>query len=859
MIAVFVFSACVPAFAQKTKPGRVLLLKSDFVQYRHVDASSDSNGVLLQWEMESESGNVGFYIYRFDEYGKQLVSQIMIPSSAVRASLEPSYGERYELFDPDGQIGSSYEILSLAIDGRRNTTGRIEVRFTDNLEAVSGHSAEYFKDRVKNKPGLDLQRNALLLDKDLQSRVNAAQSTPDLTTQRWVVSQPGAKIAVRKEGLYRVTRAELPSAIFDNSDPANWRLFLDGVEQAINIGGNGDYIEFYGRTADTVESDTRFYYLIKDNIAGKRMRSRVSRPISSPAIAMNYEQTFIKKERTGYDLKILNGDLENFFGRIITPVPVTFSFNLSGIDFTRDKFIFDIKLHGKFANPHVVGLTLNGNSIGSVAVYGQVPYTGSFELQTAYLVEGTNTLEMASLASAGDYSYFDSISVSFARKHVADQNKLIFYTQNYRGAKLDGFTSPNIRVFETTNDADLVQVTNLQIQQNGSQYSVNLLPHRGSVMYAVEDSAILQSPAVTVNNPSTLATTAHDANLVIISDAGFMTQAQAWASYRLAHEPTGFSVEVVDVADIFDEFNFGVLSSASIRDFLGYAKDNWHTPPQYVLLLGDATFDPRNYQGAGYNDLVPTKMVDTIFMETASDEALADFDGDGLAEMAIGRIPARTPDVVTNALAKVTRFETPAMQSFDRGFLCAYDEPRGWDFAAMCQELRDQLPASMPATMVDRLAPNSQTTLINAITINPGKYIVNYSGHGSAGVWFGPSFFSNANVVCTPGPDCIANVDHESIFTLLTCLNGYFISSVDSLSETLLKAENRGAVAVWASTGETTPDVQRDMGVRFYNQLAAGSITRMGDLIRDAKLAIPYGRDVRLSWALIGDPMLKVR
>jgi len=49
------------------------------------------------------------------------------------------------------------------------------------------------------------------------------------------------------------------------------------------------------------------------------------------------------------------------------------------------------------------------------------------------------------------------------------------------------------------------------------------------------------------------------------------------------------------------------------------------------------------------------------------------------------------------------------------------------------------------------------------------------------------------------------------------------------------------------------------MGLRFFNQVSAGNMTRIGDLIKDAKGAIPGGSDVRLSWALVGDPTLKVR
>ena len=78
------------------------------------------------------------------------------------------------------------------------------------------------------------------------------------------------------------------------------------------------------------------------------------------------------------------------------------------------------------------------------------------------------------------------------------------------------------------------------------------------------------------------------------------------------------------------------------------------------------------------------------------------------------------------------------------------------------------------------------------------------------------------------------------------------------MSEAITNSPN-GAVAIWASSGETTPDIQEVMAIRFYSQLGAGSIPRLGDLIKDAKLSLSGGLDVKLSWVLIGDPALKVR
>jgi hypothetical protein len=341
----------------------------------------------------------------------------------------------------------------------------------------------------------------------------------------------------------------------------------------------------------------------------------------------------------------------------------------------------------------------------------------------------------------------------------------------------------------------------------------------------------------------------HAANLVIISHKNFLTQAETWANYRRSQ---GFAVKVIEVSEIFDEFGYGLSTAFSIREFLRYASQNWQTPPSYVLLIGDASFDPRNYQGHGYNNFVPSKIVNTVYMETASDEWLGDFNNDGLSELAIGRIPSRDTASISTVFGKVTNWESSLSNPLSRGALFAYDLPIGYDFEAMSNRLKNQLPAGTSATLISRGQPDASAAVISAM--NTGKYLVNYSGHGALGVWGGTNFFTTTMV-----PQ-LTNASNQSIFTMLTCLNGYFHQSqYDSLSEALLKSPNGGGVVTWASTGKTTPDVQDVLGQRFYQQIGAGNIPRIGDLVKDAKTAVVGGTDVRLSWVLLGDPMLKVR
>ncbi len=812
------------------------------------EAYSDGNGAFIRWQMAVEADNVGFNVYRLSRRGEQLVSEHLILGSKARVGSDPLYGETYSYFDPSGSIGDVYRVESLDASGRRLSSEKVSAAYTSELKTIAGRSSAEFVD-INAKRKQSFVSSDLTLPKDLSSEVEASLLAPDPVNQKVIAATPGVKLGVRTDGFYRVTKAQLQSAGFNvASDPANWQLYCDGNEQAIQVDPNGDFIEFIGKAKETIESDTHYYYLIVGNSAGRRMQTRVSRPVGSTVVSTDYSQTSYYKERIYYINDILNGDAENYWGTFVSPSGGTVNFPLSGIDPNAGNASIVVKLQGFSASPHSVNIEINGQALPTAIGNGTTPLSVVASIPASFLVEGNNVLTMTT-TTTGDFVLFDSISVGFDRKYQAYQNQVWFYTPNYKSANLTGFDSSNIRIFDVTDDGLAVELNNLNITQGSGSFGVKLPPNRGRSYYAVEASAVKNVATIEFNNPSTLSTPNHNAKLVVITYPDFLSAAQTWASYRQAQ---GISTEVVDIRDIYDEYEFGQSSSASIKNFLQYAANNWQTPPQYILLLGDASFDPKNYGGLGYNNLVPTKMVNTVYIETGSDDALVDFDGDGLAELAIGRIPAHTNQEVTAALTKVQTFEQPTMQDLNRGAIFAYDLPNGYDFQGMSTTLRSNLPMSMPSVMIGRGDPNSQTTLINEI--NNGRYLVNYSGHGTATIWADTSFFGPANI------PSLTNASSQSLFIMLTCLNGYFVNpSNDSLAEGLLKAPNGGAVAAWASSGKTTPDYQLSMGNRFFNQLSAGNITRMGDLVRDAKTVIPSGRDVLYSWVLLGDPMLKVR
>jgi hypothetical protein len=698
------------------------------------------------------------------------------------------------------------------------------------------------------------QKSKPSVPEELKGRATADQSDPAKHLE--VISQPGVRITATGDGLIRVTRAQLEAAGFDTSgNTSRWQLFLDGVERPIIVGSNAAYIEFLGKELDAVESNIRTYYLTVGGKPGKRIGTTTAKSAGSKANSTSYQQTTVRKERYFYANQILNGPRENFFGTPIFGEGVFYDFELTGIDRAPGERTLTVTLQGFSLAPHSVQLKLNGNVLAPVTGFGRDVMTKTYSIPVEYLLEGSNSLEM-SAAAAGDISLFDNIAINFPRNFVAEEDRLDFTTERNKGAVLSGFTSGNVRLFDVTSGTAVTEIVEAQVLATAGTFGPAVPAGPSRQMYATEGSNIAAPISVTPNDPELLGVPNQSANLVIIAHPSLMGAAQAWRNYRANQ---GVAAKLVDVTDIFDEFSYGISSSDAIEAFLNYAKNNWNVPPSYVLLIGDASYDPKGYEGDGNSNLVPTRMVSTRYEETGSDEALADFNDDGLAEIPIGRIPSRTPEAVMAALSKTSTWEQGlGPNPLERGALFAYDQPVGYNFEAMSNRLKDKLPAGMPnIEMIKRGVPDdaaAQSAVLGAF--NSGKYIANYSGHGNAGTWSDAPFFNKAQV------ENLTNASSPTLVTALTCWNAYFVHpspESESLAEMMLHAPNGGAVAMWASSTLTTPDVQEVMALRFYEQISLGNITKLGDLIKDAKAQLNAGSDVRLSWVLLGDPMLKVR
>jgi hypothetical protein len=339
---------------------------------------------------------------------------------------------------------------------------------------------------------------------------------------------------------------------------------------------------------------------------------------------------------------------------------------------------------------------------------------------------------------------------------------------------------------------------------------------------------------------------AQGADLVIIGPGAFLPAVEPLVALRQAE---GLSVLTSDIEDVMDEFGAGEWGPGALQAFLRHASSEWKHPPGYVLLFGDSTVDPRDYLGFGVPDLVPTKLIETTYFETASDVALADTNGDGLADLAIGRLPVSSLAEAQAVVAKLVRYERQSAGGTVVLISDANDEEN--DFEEATRTVFWAMPRTLTYKMFHRgFLGNEKTQALLYEELQRGPMLLSYVGHGSVQQWAG-------QVLSVEGVRWLSS-NRLTVVLAMTCLDGYFLDpSLDSLGEALLEA-NGGAAAVWTSTGLTESEPQVVMDLALVRQLFQTSPSpRLGDAIR-AATAATSDTDVRATWVLLGDPTMRM-
>jgi hypothetical protein len=854
------------------------------------DARSFADGVQLTWGTGFEVNNLGYHLYREQNGRRTRVTPSVVAGSAliVGPGRRLTAGYSYSWFDPQGTADSVYSLEVIDLDGSSQWAGPIypyagpnggKTRKAPTHERAMLLNEIAADDRdssgVSSWPCLECGGSTPLSGVATSVFENAKKSGVEpphskesvepvysLAIQQSIASGRAVKIKVRKSGWYRVTQAELVAAGFDpSSDARMLQLYVDGEEVPISLStestrlGPNDTMEFYGVSLDTPTTDTRVYWLVSGGSVGKRMIARRGKlkpaDPNSETVSGSFDLITERREKLIYFSGLLNGDADNIFGAPVRLDPVTQTLVARNVD--RESVSqprLEVALQGFTAGTHTVQLQLNGTSVGTMTFADRDHPVAKFSVSRALLREGDNVVSLAGTNGQTDVSLIDWVRLTYPRKYKAENNTLTFSAWGGQPLRIEGFNSANVRVVDVTDPNSPMQLSAAASTSEGS-YAVKVQPMGAGVrtLIAFTEGLMGHPASITANQPSNWNAPTNGADMVIIAHKDFRQAIEPLANLRRSQ---GLSVAVVDVEDVFDEFSYGSHTPEAIKNFLVSAAANWSRKPAYLLLVGDSSWDPRNYFNKGENDFVPTKLIDTQGMETGSDDWLADFNDLGLPNMAVGRLPARTAAEVNLMVSKIMSYEQEReLNAPLRGAVMVSDN----GFETQSSQTRVLLPSTVTVQIINRAAVGNDDIMRGQIVdaLNQGPMIVNYFGHGSVSVWTG------AGLLNSDSAGSLTNANHLSVYVMMTCLNGYATdANIDSLGEALLKAQNGGAVAVWASSGFTTPQPQFEMNTEFYRLLFSGQPMRLGDAARNAKAATS-DIDVRRTWILLGDPAMRVR
>lgn len=559
-----------------------------------------------------------------------------------------------------------------------------------------------------------------------------------------------------------------------------------------------------------------------------------------------------KKERLIYFAPLRNGDAENFFGPVVYMGQVDQLLVLRHLDpAPTGDALLEVVLQGITSGPHRVKVLINEVEVGEVSFEGQSQGVLRVEVSHAGLLEGENLVSLVAQGDEMDASLLDSIRLTYWHTYTADENILKFTAQGGRWVSVSGFSHPKVRVIDITEPSALLEVMGKVGAQEGG-YSITFkVPGMGlRTLLGFTEERVRGPWEVVANQPSSWHLSRNGYDFVIITHRYFIDSLQP---LKILRESQGLRVALVDVEDLYDEFSFGVKSPRALRDFLKLAREQWRKPPRFVLLVGDASFDPRNYFGLGDYDFVPTKLVDTTYFETAADDWFVDFNGDGLPEMAIGRLPVRTLEQAQAVIAKIISYEQSAGSGRDV-VLVADMNGEDFDFEGASAGVKAFLPGGVMVSEIFRSRFVDDVQVRGALLgrINQGPLLVNYFGHGSVEIWAG-------FILTSEDVGNLANGINLAFFVNMTCLNGFFHDLyTDSLAEALLRAETGGAVAVWASSGLTDPDKQVIMNKELMRLLFNGEFLTLGEATVRAKASVG-DQDIRRTWILFGDPTTRLK
>jgi hypothetical protein len=520
-------------------------------------------------------------------------------------------------------------------------------------------------------------------------------------------------------------------------------------------------------------------------------------------------------------------------------------------------------------NPdHHVEVRLNTHLLSPVIEWnGKQTVEQELNIPAGILINGTNTVELTLPGIVNvEGMYLDAYSITYANGDSTVFGSLIFTGEETQHTYRVRFReAADLMAYDVTVPSNPKMLTNIPPPES-LYISLGDNPDGGVHQYFLTfDDGILSPSGLHLKQP--LNVTSGD--YLIISHNVFLSSLSSLVTLR---QDQGMDVQVIDVQAVYDNFGEGRPSPYAIHAFLSDAYHNWGTPPQYVLLVGDGTNDPKHYDPDTTNTYIPPFLVDVDPWagETASDNRFVSVDGDDiLPDMLIGRLPVNSPEQTASVVKKIVDYETnPPPGNWRQAITFVADnaddpESSTNNFPQDAIYLDNYyIPPQYSVNHIHHPQGGDPNLTRNEIrnTWNSGTVLLTYLGHGAIKRWgsYSEGFWKTGDL------PSLSNGSKLPVILGMTCLTGKFQAREDdTLDEITLRLPNGGAVAVWGPTGFGLATGHVELAAGFYTEIFYSHPTDLGRAVAAGKFNLmqtkPYYSDLVDTFVLLGDPATQIK
>jgi hypothetical protein len=541
---------------------------------------------------------------------------------------------------------------------------------------------------------------------------------------------------------------------------------------------------------------------------------------------------------------------------------------------------------------------------------------------TGLLREGSNTVLVNVVTSASDAKddvYTAWFEVEYERRLAARNGSYLKMRAGPGGSgrwELREFSSSGVYLLDVSAQHGVVQLADFAVDAVGTSHRVRFTDPLTAtahwyVAFTMESVRTLPVPDIEIAqfqgaDGRSLRDSGNGAEYLVIYHPDFREGAERLERLR---ERGGVSdsartVMAVSLADVYNEFSWGMVDAVAIRDFLAFTRSpvgGWaNGSPLFVALVGDAAYDLKGFLDGSPENFVPPYMnryrteafteyeaeFNLYFYSTDDFYAYLDVEDYSPTELpgidlAIGRYPAWSTqglEVMLDKLESYLGYSTPG-QWQNRVILAADDERvlAGVDPIEHTDQVEEVAQFWLPPAL-DRVKvylteyprndfgkkPAAQADFTEEYT--RGALMVSYTGHGDQNT------LAQEEVFVSQKMSELRNEARYPVFSTFSCTVSRFdLLSGDSMTELMLLHEGGGTVTTFSSGGLVFPYEssllnQRWLGEMFGTPYVVHTFSRevkpVGLAAMGAKMitgTTPRRRVNNEKYVLLGDPALEVR